>query len=523
MKFSISGIFKQISSFFNKLGKTLKITIIAFIIIAVAGACVFAIVINSNKYAILYKNLTSSEGAEVLSYLQSNAVDVKVQNDGTILVPTEMVAQLRMQLAAEGYPNGSIGYDLFTDYSDLFTTDYETKKLLLFQLQERLQKSIMTIQGVKNAIVTLSISDENTFVLVKEKIDTTASVVLDLYSNVSLTKKQISGIERLVANAVPGLAAENVAIIGSDGEQLNGSLDGNTSVTDVRLETINMINTVYSNKISQFLEPVFGKNSLSIAVNVTVDFKSVVSEETVYTPVIGENGIITWVQRTREGIGNGSGNGSDIPTYEESLNVSGGGSQYSDTFSAEYLVNKLVRQIQDNGGNITDITVAVIVNMKELSDEQRETYKQLIAYSAGISPEKVVLTNAEFKAPIKNSDDESDSDTIDIGVINLKINLDEKDIIIISGAAFIILMFMIFIITTVRKGKKKKKLQRELKYNDEFSEHGEDKKKVDMPGEIVLNETREQALKRQIKDFSTSNPETVAQLLRVWMKEDDEK
>jgi flagellar biosynthesis/type III secretory pathway M-ring protein FliF/YscJ len=35
-----------------------------------------------------------------------------------------------------------------------------------------------------------------------------------------------------------------------------------------------------------------------------------------------------------------------------------------------------------------------------------------------------------------------------------------------------------------------------------------------------LNETREQNLKRQVKEFSASNPEIVAQLLRAWMKED---
>jgi flagellar biosynthesis/type III secretory pathway M-ring protein FliF/YscJ len=44
-----------------------------------------------------------------------------------------------------------------------------------------------------------------------------------------------------------------------------------------------------------------------------------------------------------------------------------------------------------------------------------------------------------------------------------------------------------------------------------------------MPEEIILTETREQALKRQIKEFSANNPEMVAQLLRIWIKEDETK
>jgi flagellar biosynthesis/type III secretory pathway M-ring protein FliF/YscJ len=42
-----------------------------------------------------------------------------------------------------------------------------------------------------------------------------------------------------------------------------------------------------------------------------------------------------------------------------------------------------------------------------------------------------------------------------------------------------------------------------------------------LPSEIVLNETREQALKRQVKEFTAGNPEIVAQLIRSWMKEEN--
>ena len=39
---------------------------------------------------------------------------------------------------------------------------------------------------------------------------------------------------------------------------------------------------------------------------------------------------------------------------------------------------------------------------------------------------------------------------------------------------------------------------------------------------IVLNETREQAIKRQIKEFTDTHPQIVAQMIRTWLKEDEE-
>jgi flagellar M-ring protein FliF len=51
---------------------------------------------------------------------------------------------------------------------------------------------------------------------------------------------------------------------------------------------------------------------------------------------------------------------------------------------------------------------------------------------------------------------------------------------------------------------------------------GKNTYKQDIPGEIVLNETREQGFKRQIRDFSSNNPDIVAQLLRTWIKEDED-
>ncbi|HBL83409.1 MAG: flagellar M-ring protein FliF [Clostridiales bacterium GWF2_38_85] len=520
MNLTASSIFKQITAFFNKLSKGTKILIFTGFGIIVVGAMTLSFILNNVRYTVLYRGLSSIEGSEILSLLDDMAVSYKVENDNTILVPTSQEATLKMQLASEGYPKSALNYDIFTEQSDLLTTDYEKKKLLIFQLQDRLQASIKTLQGVKTAIVNLSIPDDNSYVLKDEKIDITASVLLELYSNAELTVKQVKGIEQLVANSVPGLNGENVVIINGNGEQLNGAIaDSGVGSANIRIETVNLINEVFKNKIKDFLKPIFGEKGMSIAVNVIVDFDQVSSEETVYTPVIGDNGIITWIERSNQTTGAATGDNNNIPTYEES-NTSSGYSEYenNENYSAEYLVNQLVRVIQNNGGNIKDMTVAVIINLDELSDEDKTKYRELVAYSAGISVDKVALTNVKFIEELI-PDEVSRTEPVDEPLISLS----NKEIIIIAGAGilFFVLIIILFISSSRRKKKKKRKINEEFEEYQESNANSQKSKPGNMPGEIVLNETREQALKRQIKEFSAGNAETVAQLLRVWIKEDE--
>jgi flagellar M-ring protein FliF len=213
MKFSFTDTFNQLRNFFNKLNKRTKILIIASSIVLILFAIGISLFLNNGNYVALYRGLSAAESAEIMNRLESMSADMKIQNDGTIFVPKEDEARLKMTLAAEGYPESALNYDIFSNSTDFMSTDYEKQKYLIFQLQNRLQDSIKTIQGVKNAIVTISLSDESSFVLKDDKVPTTASVVLDLTGTTTLDHKQIKGIEELVAKSVPGLAPENVVIV----------------------------------------------------------------------------------------------------------------------------------------------------------------------------------------------------------------------------------------------------------------------------------------------------------------------
>jgi flagellar M-ring protein FliF len=527
MDLSISNLFQSIKGYLAKLSRGKKIGLAALLVSVLAGAIILVNVLDSAGYTVLYRGLSASEGVEIVNLLDSMGTTYKLQTDGTILVPKTSEAMLKMQLAAEGFPKSTLGYDVFTSQSALMTTDYEKRQYLIFQLQDRLQESLKTLEGVKNAIVTLNVPDDNSFVLKADKPQASASVVLELYSYTSLSDKQIRGIEALVSRSVPGLQNGNVAIVDSTGIVLNEKSEELSGQALSQIDAISKINEYYKKKITSFLEPVFGADGMSVAVNVQVDFQQRTSEKTTYTPVVGESGILNKEEYDRQSLNGGAvpnaaagtNANTGTPTYAQSTNAPNDQSA-SESGSNEYLVNQLIEGIEDNGGRITDMTVAVMVNSSYLSDDLVEKYKEMVAYGVGIPVEKVVITQAEFtpKEPPALPQEQA-------------ANMDSLIIAIAGGFALLLALAVFF---TLRAGRKKKRnmhgaqqikgqQQRQQpgrRPNKEAAQQGE---KPEVPGEIVLTETREQGIKRQVKEFASTNPEIVAQLLRTWMKEDDTK
>jgi flagellar biosynthesis/type III secretory pathway M-ring protein FliF/YscJ len=86
------------------------------------------------------------------------------------------------------------------------------------------------------------------------------------------------------------------------------------------------LSKIFEEKIKSFLEPVFGKSGMSVSVNVVVDFNRKTSEEVSYFPVIGDNGIISWVERHNENTSDEGALGGDVPTYSEDAGNAAGGS-----------------------------------------------------------------------------------------------------------------------------------------------------------------------------------------------------
>ena len=157
------------------------------------------------------------------------------------------------------------------------------------------------------------------------------------------------------------------------------------------------------------------------------------------------------------------------------------------------------------------MTVAVILNKDKVGETEREELVGLIANSAGIAPENVALYNMKFYEPVVEIFD-------DEGTFK---GFTDKELLIIGIAAAVLLLIIIIVIIILKKkAKKRRQLEEEAAAQAAAEQAAQD---WELPqDEIEIKETKEAALKKQISEFASANPEIAAQLIRTWIKGEDD-
>lgn len=518
-------IWNNIIEFWGKLSLNIKKVIIGGLFGLIVIALVITLILNKKDYVVLFNNIDKEESAEVMRELQENKVDYKYEKDGTILIPKNQESLLRMQLAQSGHPRSGSNYDIFTQNIDFMTTDYEKKQYEIFQLQERLQASIQTINGVKEAIVTINLPDDKSFAWESDKKESSASVKLNLASGYSLTQSQTNGILQLVVKSVKGLKDENVAIIDTEGNSLLANSEMQyTNTIKLKLEIEKQFQVETEKDVTEFLAKIYGPENIKVSAKCTINFDKKISEILQYLPddetKLGtpsetrNDKEVTGPGQTTGGVA-GTETNAEMPTYPGVV-IEGENIFFKDSNSIKYLVSELKEQIEHNPGKIEQLTVAAVINKASMKDEELKEIKELIAFSAGITTDNIALHNMIFYNPDAPS---VPVGTTDVGVAD---NFNLKQILIFGGIGLAILAIIIFVISMILRKKKKKKGKQQAQDSTTEAAVTKDFSWADIHDEIKLKETPEQAIKKQLKEFSTANPEISAQLLRTWLKGDDD-
>ncbi|NLM50403.1 MAG: hypothetical protein GX196_05570, partial [Clostridiaceae bacterium] len=188
----ISQLFTKVTDFWKAQDTAIKRRIIVGGVLILVVLSTLLWVVTRKEYTVLYRNLDPKEAGEILTKIEEMNYEAKPQDDGTILVLKDDEARLRMLLAAEGYPKSGVTFDTSLSATGIGATDYDKKIAEKNKLQQSLQQSIKTLNGVADAIVIISIPDESSFVLKEDKKEPSASVLLTLESGTeALTKKNI--------------------------------------------------------------------------------------------------------------------------------------------------------------------------------------------------------------------------------------------------------------------------------------------------------------------------------------------
>lgn len=517
------NIWRSVKEFWENQNSKRKKIIIGGVVSLFLAAIIITFLLNKKEYVVLFNNIDKEESTEVMQVLQENKVDYKYEKDGTILIPIEQESKLRMQLAQSGHPRTGTNYDVFTQNIDFMTTDYEKRKYEIFQLQERLQDSIETIEGVEKAIVTINVPENKNFAWETNKEESSASVKINLAKNYALSNSQTNGIMQLIVKSVEGLREENVAILDTAGNSLIVSDEmQQTDKIKLKLQLEKEFEKETINDVSEFLAKIYGPENIKVSAKSKINFDKKLSELLQYIPdEETKTGVPSDTKNEREITGPGETVGgiagtetnAEVPIYPGVI-IEGDNIYFKDSNSINYLVSQLKEQIEHNPGNIESLTVAAVINRASMRDEELQEIKELIAFAVGMSTDNVAVHNMIFYNP--------DEPTVPVvtpepGIIA---GLELRDILIYGGIALAVLAILSLILTIILKKRKKKKEAELNAANEEAA--ATEFTWTDIHDEIKVQETQEQVIKKQLKDFTSANPEIAAQLIRTWVKGDDD-
>jgi flagellar M-ring protein FliF len=345
-----------------------RISLAVTMLLVVGGFVALLLWTNRPNYQVLFSNLGTGDAAKITEKLKEQRIPFELKERGSaVLVPEDMVYQLRLDLASEGLPQGSsVGFEVFDDIS-FGTTEFVQKLKFQQALQGELARTITQFDTVSQARVHIVAAGDSLFA--EPEKPATASVVLRLVPGRVLDRQELQGIVNLVACAVEGLKPENVTVVDMAGGLLSQGQDAMDAggLSRSQFEYQRRLERSLENRIQTMLEPVVGANRVVARVSADVDFRQVSVSEESYDP---NSAVVRSEQVQKESSSEGRGlpGGSPDTKYQviQQENASGAG-RSTQGFEKEnsiinYEINRVNRQIVNSVGDITRLTAAVVID-----------------------------------------------------------------------------------------------------------------------------------------------------------------
>ena len=236
-----------------------------------ALALAFSSAKSNQDYRVLFANVNDGDGAAIVASLQQMNVPYQFTEGGAaIMVPQAMVYETRLKLAGQGLPKaGNVGFELLENQK-FGTSQFVERVNYLRGLEGELARSVSSMGQVKSARVHLAVPKPSAFVREQER--PTASVILTLYPGRVLDPAQIAAVSRLVSSAVPGMKAQDVAIMDTEGGVLGSNANRLAGLDASQLKYTAEIEGALASRLSSILEPLAGKDGFRAQVTVDVDF-----------------------------------------------------------------------------------------------------------------------------------------------------------------------------------------------------------------------------------------------------------
>ena len=276
----MNPVIKRIITTVKEMSVSRKISLGIFTVVVVAGFATLFIWANKTKFQAAYTGLSQDDASLVVDQLKKSDTPYRITGDGsTIMVPEDIVYDVRLSMAKEGIPKG--GGDGFE------ITEFVQKINKKSTIQGELARTISAFDEVKTAHVMIVMPQDSVFS--EEDKKPSASILLELSAD--LERKKIAAIAHLVASSIQDLTPRFVTIVDTAGSIL---FEGKSQEEQAEINAQNFAYAHYKYKvryeenltkqIQTMLERIVGKDKAIVRVTSEMDFSKNRINEEIYDP-----------------------------------------------------------------------------------------------------------------------------------------------------------------------------------------------------------------------------------------------
>jgi len=359
---------------------------IILLLLICVGAIVGVGVWSSQPYYVtLASGLNHNKSSQLIAALDSANITYDIKGAGSIIQVDKRSYEKATVLAGNlGVSSSDPTLETATPWMD----PVNQQNVFRRNLERQLASSIQKFATIESATVHLSIPDKQPFL--RSSVQPTASVILGIAPNARFSEAQSTAIASLVANAVPGLRVEQVAISDTAGNVYasDHSLGRLTQQEEFRLNREREL----TNKAQAMLVNFLGVGNSRVEVTADYSFPEAKTVSTEYDPdrrvitsetidsssTIGENPLPIGAAGTATNLGtNGSKSNKVVTSKTETLN-------------SKYEVSSLTREDFVRTPVLNLLTISVLVNAtkvqtesKEIPDTVRKSIEALVKQAVG--------------------------------------------------------------------------------------------------------------------------------------------
>ncbi len=373
-------------AFWEGLSRSARTSLIAGLLGIVLMTAALAWWLLRADYQVLFADLKPQDATAMTAELEKLKIPYRFDEaNASILVDKAQVHSTRIKLMGKDLPlHGAVGFELFNN-TDFGMTEFAQKINYQRALQGELTRTILSLSEIRDVRVHLAMPEQGLFKQASARPK--AAITLTLKEGQTLRAEQVSGIQRLVAAATPGMTAQDVTVVdkqgvalsrsGDDGGDVAASSGGGSGRLDLKKDTEAQL----ARKAAAVLDRAFGPGQALASVDVTLNMDQVriTTEDVIPAPsrTADSKGVIV---KERESIRDG--NLAPLDAVRSS-NAAGASTQRE----VDYQVGRRVEQVVSQAGSVRRIQVVAVVR-QPLDAVQEEKLRRVLAAAVGANMER---------------------------------------------------------------------------------------------------------------------------------------